>query len=95
CMTAPTNATASIRDLLRFRPGTSLADIDTNGHPGFDGDKDAGKAALPEMAEELSELQEKMYAAGYTEGSHRVLLVLQGMDTSGKGGVLEHTVGLF
>lgn len=85
----------SIRDLLRFQPGTRLADIDTNGKPGFDGDKDDGKEALPAMAEELTELQEMMYAAGYTGRTHRILLVLQGMDTAGKGGVVEHTVGLF
>lgn len=86
---------STIRELLRFQPGTSLADIDTNGHPGFDGDKAQGKEALPAMAPELSELQEMLYAQGYTEGQRRILLVLQGMDTSGKGGVLEHTVGLF
>ena len=47
------------------------------------------------MGEELFELQEKLFASGYTGGERRILLVLQGMDTSGKGGVLEHTTGLF
>jgi PPK2 family polyphosphate:nucleotide phosphotransferase len=36
-----------------------------------------------------------MYANAYVGGSRRVLVVLQGMDTSGKGGVLKHTVGIF
>lgn len=94
-MTDPTNPASSIRELLRFRPGTALSDIDPHGQPGFDGDKDAGKEALPAMAEELTELQEMMYAAGYTGKAHSILLVLQGMDTAGKGGVVEHTVGLF
>ena len=85
----------SIRDLLRFTPGTALSDIDPDSKPGFDGNKTDGKEALPAMAEELGDLQEKLFAAGYTEGDRRILLVLQGMDTSGKGGVLEHTVGLF
>lgn len=96
-MTATTES-QSIRDLLRYRPGTSLAEIDSHGQPGFDGDKEDGKAALPAMADELTELQEMLFADTYggpDGGSHRVLLVLQGMDTSGKGGVLEHTVGLF
>ena len=35
-----------------------------------------------------------MYANAYTGGSRRVLVVLQGMDTSGKGGVVQHALGL-
>ncbi len=34
-------------------------------------------------------------AEGYVGGHRRLLLVLQGMDTSGKGGVVKHAVGLF
>ncbi|MBW8750733.1 MAG: polyphosphate kinase 2 family protein [Propionibacteriales bacterium] len=60
----------------------------------FDGGKSAGKKALEELGPELAELQEKLFAEGYTGSRQRVLLVLQGMDTSGKGGVLSHTVGL-
>ena len=85
----------SISELLRLPPGpVDLARIDTNGQPGFDGDKDDGKAALPELGAELADLQEKLFAEGYTGGERSVLLVLQGMDTSGKGGVLSHTVGM-
>ena len=47
-----------------------------------------------ELGEELADLQERMYADAYTGGSRRVLVVLQGMDTSGKGGVIEHALGL-
>lgn len=85
----------SISELLRLPPGpVDLSRIDTNGQPGFDGDKDDGKDALPELGAELAELQEKLFAEGYTGGERRLLLVLQGMDTAGKGGVLSHTVGL-
>jgi len=84
-----------ISELLRLPAGpVDLSRIDTGGQPGFDGDKDDGKAALPELGAELADLQEKLFAEGYTGGQRSVLLVLQGMDTSGKGGVLEHTVGL-
>jgi PPK2 family polyphosphate:nucleotide phosphotransferase len=38
----------------------------------------------------LANLQERLYA----EGTRGLLLVLQGMDTSGKGGVIEHVVGM-
>jgi PPK2 family polyphosphate:nucleotide phosphotransferase len=85
----------SIADLLRLPAGpVDLGAIDTHGKPGFDGDKADGKEALPTLGEELAELQERLFAEGYTGGTRRVLLVLQGMDTSGKGGVLSHTVGL-
>ncbi|MCW2780613.1 MAG: phosphate:nucleotide phosphotransferase [Marmoricola sp.] len=85
-----------ITDLLRVPQGTvDLASIDPHGKPGFVGNKADGAKALPAMAEELTTLQEQLFAAGYTADNRRILLVLQGMDTSGKGGVLKHTVGLF
>jgi PPK2 family polyphosphate:nucleotide phosphotransferase len=42
----------------------------------------------------VSELQELLYAQGRTGGQRRLLLVVQGMDTAGKGGVLRHAVGM-
>lgn len=85
-----------LHDALRVTPGTrpDLVDIDTRATPGFDGDKSDGRTALAEGAEELRELQERLYAearAGTRERS--VLLVLQGMDTAGKGGIVRHVVG--
>jgi PPK2 family polyphosphate:nucleotide phosphotransferase len=47
------------------------------------------------MGEELSDLQEKLFAGGRAGTSPaRVLVVLQGMDTSGKGGIIRHVAGL-
>ena len=83
-----------ISDALRFRPGTALADLDTGATHGFDGGKKDAEAAMADLGPELAELQEKLFAAGYTGGERRLLLVLQGMDTAGKGGVLSHAVGL-
>jgi PPK2 family polyphosphate:nucleotide phosphotransferase len=85
---------SSIRDLLRLAPGSRLSDLDARATPGFDGGKAAGKKALAALGGELAELQERLYAEAYTGGRRRILLVLQGMDTSGKGGVLDHAVGL-
>jgi PPK2 family polyphosphate:nucleotide phosphotransferase len=73
--------------------------IPTDAAPGFPGTKEEGKAALDAIGPELAELQERLFAQGRSaqrrSGGHsRVLLVLQGMDTSGKGGTLRHTVGL-
>jgi PPK2 family polyphosphate:nucleotide phosphotransferase len=84
-----------VEELLRVGPGpVDLAQVDPDGKPGFDGDKAAGKAALHELDDEIGELQEKLAADAYTGGNRSVLLVIQGMDTSGKGGVLKQVVGL-
>jgi PPK2 family polyphosphate:nucleotide phosphotransferase len=81
--------------LHRLPPGpVDLTTIATDAKPGFDGSKRDGKRALFAMGDELSDLQERLWAEGATGSRRRVLLVLQGMDTSGKGGVLRHTVGL-
>src|SRR5688572_4652486 len=86
----------NVGGLLRAGPGpVSLTSIDPDAQPGFDGDKKAGKAALAEMEDELVQLQTMLAAEGYVGGHRRLLLVLQGMDTSGKGGVVKHAVGLF
>ena len=82
----------ALRDKLRFRG--SLADHPTDNTPGFDGDKKDAEKELPELGPEMADLQEKLFAHGYTGGKQRLLLVLQGMDTSGKGGILSHAVGL-
>ncbi|HEX4687175.1 MAG TPA: PPK2 family polyphosphate kinase [Nocardioides sp.] len=71
-----------------------LTAVPTDATPGFDGSKKAGVAALGDLRGELSDLQERLWAERTTGSERRILLVLQGMDTSGKGGVLRHTVGL-
>jgi PPK2 family polyphosphate:nucleotide phosphotransferase len=85
----------TVAHLHRLPPGAvDLAAIPTDESTGFDGGKTKGKAALFALGDELSDLQERLWAEGSTGSQRRVLLVLQGMDTSGKGGVLRHTVGL-
>ncbi|RIQ34751.1 PPK2 family polyphosphate kinase [Jiangella rhizosphaerae] len=81
--------------LLRLPPGpVELASFDTRATPGFDGKKAEGEAALHELGPVISDLQERLFAAGRSGGDQRLLLVLQGMDTSGKGGTMRHAVGL-
>nr|WP_068264803.1 polyphosphate kinase 2 family protein [Janibacter limosus] len=80
-------------DALRADPGTDLASIDPRSTPGFDGDKDAGKEALEALTEPVSELQERLFAESRAGGTRSILLVVQGMDTSGKGGIMRHAVG--
>ena len=80
---------------FRLPPGpVDLDAIETDASPGFKGGKKKGKAALFALGDDLSDLQERLFAEGKSGSGRRLLLVLQGMDTSGKGGVLRHTVGL-
>src|SRR5687768_13650665 len=80
---------------LRPPPGpVDLTSIETDDAPGFAGKKAEGEAALTALGPELADLQERLFANRTTGAKRRVLLVLQGMDTSGKGGVLRHAVGL-
>ncbi|WP_336088210.1 polyphosphate kinase 2 family protein [Nocardia sp. SSK8] len=73
--------------------GQNVADLDTSATPGFTGDKRRGKELLAERGQVLSDLQEKLFAHGRTGGHRSVLLVLQGMDTAGKGGIVRHVIG--
>ncbi len=79
---------------LRVRPGFSVADFDCASTPGFRGADKQGIALMESQAEELSELQEKLFAHGRSGGTRSVLLVIQGMDTAGKGGIVRHVLGM-
>ncbi len=83
-----------VSDLLRVAGGpVDLAAIDTRATPGFDGGKKAGTKALLTLGPRLADLQERLFAEGRSGGTRSLLLVLQGMDTSGKGGTVRHVVG--
>jgi len=80
-----------VSDLLRVpSTGAHLHHAPTRVTPGFTGSKADAAAALPAMAARLSDLQEQLFA----ERRRSLLLVLQGMDTAGKGGTVRHVVGL-
>jgi PPK2 family polyphosphate:nucleotide phosphotransferase len=79
--------------ILRFRAGDKVADIETNATPGYTGDRQGSDEVQAERNERFAELQEMLYANG-KEGDHRsLLLVLQGMDTAGKGSIVKTVVG--
>ncbi|MFT4108913.1 PPK2 family polyphosphate kinase [Propionicimonas sp.] len=91
-------APVPLSEHLRLPLGAvDLADLDPSATPGYPG---KGKSDAPEwiaaLAPELSDLQEMLFAAGRSvpERAPRALVVLQGMDTSGKGGVIRHAIGL-
>ncbi|SDJ20030.1 polyphosphate:nucleotide phosphotransferase, PPK2 family [Frankineae bacterium MT45] len=81
----------SLRSALAVAPGTvNLAGYDSSATPLAPGKKKATVAASARHAGALGELQERLFA----ERSRSLLLVLQGIDTAGKGGVISHVVGL-
>lgn len=65
----------------------SLMDISADPAPMLT--KDAGKAQAEALMSEVGALQALMYGAG----THRVLLILQGLDASGKDGVVRFIMG--
>ena len=80
-------------DLMRAGASLDLSAIDSRSTPGFEGGKQGGAAALAADVDELSGLQERLYASSRAGHTSRVLLVLQAMDTAGKGGIVRHVVG--
>lgn len=79
--------------VLRAGPGFDLAALDRASTPGWSDDRDAGEAHAATRGERLAELQELLFAHGRTDGTRSVLLVLQGLDTAGKGGIVRHVIG--
>ena len=68
--------------LIRIRP------------PDYEGNKKSGRKDLKTCIPELDDLQERLFAAHHDEESGpAVLLILQAMDTAGKGGIVRHVVG--
>ena len=87
--------TPNVRAALRVPARTlDLATLSTSGCPVGPRDRKAADADLQKLAGPLAELQDRLYAEGTGDSPRRVLLVLQGMDTSGKGGVISHVAGL-
>lgn len=72
----------------KYRIGgkVSLGDIDPDARPFMDGGKEQQQVVLDALSLELDDLQNLLHA----EGRRKVLLVLQGTDTSGKDGTVRY-----
>ena len=68
----------------RDKSKIDLDRLDPDSKPFSTGDKEVDKALAEKIALELGELQERFYA----DGRWKLLVVLQGMDTSGKDGTI-------
>jgi polyphosphate kinase 2 (PPK2 family) len=73
-------------NVLAFRAGDKVVDIDPNATPGFTGGKEDAPALQDERNARYAGLQEMLYANSREGDTRSVLLVLQGMDSAGKGG---------
>jgi PPK2 family polyphosphate:nucleotide phosphotransferase len=91
---AKPSARRPLHELLRVPAGpVDLADYDPSHTPGVASRAEA-EARMPGLLARLDELQERLFAAARGgDGKRRILLVLQGMDTSGKGGTVRHVIG--
>ncbi|MCZ9293120.1 PPK2 family polyphosphate kinase [Corynebacterium meitnerae] len=80
-------------EALRVSEDFVLASVDPASTPGVS--EDNVEDAFDEFDDELDELQECLYANGRAgnENAGSILLVLQGMDTAGKGGIIRNVVG--
>ena len=82
---------------LEVRAGFRLADIDPNSTPGFTGAdaKLEGQQLFSARDGEMADLQERMYARARAglDDAPSLLVVLQGMDAAGKGGIVRHVFG--
>ena len=67
----------------------ALAKCDTAAKPFSSGDKVKDKAALEALAAEIDTLQDLLYA----DRRHKLLVILQGTDTSGKDGTIRGVFG--
>jgi len=73
-------------------PDLVLADVDPQSHPGV-ADRETAEREIADTQDELAQLQERLFAESKGGGTRSILLVVQGMDTSGKGGIMRHVVG--
>src|SRR3954451_10937422 len=81
-------------DTLRVPAGgLDLHTTDARATPGVKGGKQAAAKEQEKLATRLADLQEMLYAEGRSGGTRNILLVLQGLDTSGKSGTVKHVIG--
>ena len=84
-----TAAAASVRDLLRVGPEFDLSAVDARRIVAGPKDKVQALAEVGALEGEVGHWQERLYAESRGGGKRRLLILLQGMDTSGKGGAIK------
>ena len=90
---------ANLIEALRAEPGLKLSERATQNPDWWPKDapqdKKTAQKRMEEIAQPLSDLQERLFAASVQgQEAPSVLLIVQGMDTSGKGGIVRHVLGM-
>ncbi|MDO5720507.1 MAG: polyphosphate kinase 2 family protein [Actinomycetaceae bacterium] len=88
----PATWTEDPRTLLRVGPDFSLASFNRRATPGWEAGKKPAKKLMKQRARLMAELQERLYAQSKTGASDALLVIVQGLDTAGKGGVARHVI---
>ena len=69
---------------LMFHHGMQVTDVEGDSTPGFDGNKEDAEKFISISSSEIARYQRLMYANGVKGSTRRLLIVLQGMDASGR-----------
>jgi PPK2 family polyphosphate:nucleotide phosphotransferase len=81
----------SLREQLAVRPGSKVSIAKHDPSATFGHEKDGAAAIVAHDLDRLADLQERLWA----EHKQRVLIVLQGIDASGKDGTIKHVMAGF
>lgn len=77
-------------EYLRYNPSRRLSDVDGASTSCFDGSREDAEHFMEASSAQLADYQHLLYANGAHGSRRRLLIVLQGMDASGKGGIVRH-----
>lgn len=79
---------------LRVAPGFDIRTFDPASSPGFTGSHADAVAHMEAHSPSLDDMQERLFASTRGGANKSILLVLQGLDTAGKGGIVRHVMGI-
>ena len=84
-------ASTAVRNLLSAHGDFRMSEVDPDSTPGLKGGKKSALRDIEAHQDELFEMHQRLYA----EHRRSLLVVLQGMDTSGKDGTVTHVMRNF
>lgn len=82
------------RELLRVPADFDINNFKRDATPGWEAGKKAGKKFRKQRGELMAELQERLFAQAQNGAQDSVLVIVQGMDTAGKGGIARHVISM-
>lgn len=82
------------RELLRVPGDFNISEFKRDATPGWEAGKKPGKKYRKERGKLMAELQERLFAQAQNGAQDAALVVVQGMDTAGKGGIARHVLSM-